>query len=581
MSTLNLRVFFDAKDNMSGPMKAIIGGSQNLGTAFKKTRTELKALQDQQGHINRYKETQTALEATANKTAEYRSELKQLQSLQKNGNTLTETQLNKIKNLEQGIRRLKSTETTQRNELQNHIQTLQKAGLNVDKLSRGVEQLTDEESALKNKIHLTTMELNKRRDALDKNSKAQERFAKTQAILQKGSDFAKKGLMVAGVGTAAMTVPVKLAIDYESSLADVKKVFNGTEAEFKSINNEIVEMSTRLPMAAKDIAAIVAAGAQSGIASKELTTFAETAVKMGVAFDISAEESGQSMAELRTAFRMSQAQVTTLADQINYLGNNTPAAAKGILEIVQRIGPLGEVGGFAASSIAALGATLRGMGIQEEIAATGIKNTMLALVAGESATKGQISAYKELGLDYGKVAKDMQKDANGTTLMVLKQIAALDKYKQASVLSDLFGKESLSAIAPLLTNMSALEKNLGLVADKSQYAGSMEKEYAARAATSANNIKLLKNGVAALGIDIGNVLLPPLNSLILKVRTFTNDVRNWAKENPALAATLTKVAVAGIVLLGGISALVLGIVTLLGPLAILKMTFGALGIGFG
>lgn len=581
MSTLNLRVFFDAKDNMSGPMKAIIGGSHNLGTAFKQTRTELKALQDQQGHINRYKETQTALEATANKTAEYRSELKQLQSLQKNGSTLTETQLNKIKNLEQGIRRLKSTETTQRNELQNHIQTLQKAGLNVDKLSKGVKQLTDEESALKHKIHLTTMELNKRRDALDKNSKAQERFAKTQAILQKGSDFAKKGLMVAGVATAAMTVPVKLAIDYESSLADVKKVFNGTEAEFKSINNEIVEMSTRLPMAAKDIAAIVAAGAQSGIASKELTTFAETAVKMGVAFDISAEESGQSMAELRTAFRMSQAQVTTLADQINYLGNNTPAAAKGILEIVQRIGPLGEVGGFAASSIAALGATLRGMGIQEEIAATGIKNTMLALVAGESATKGQISAYKELGLDYGKVAKDMQKDANGTTLMVLKQIAALDKYKQASVLSDLFGKESLSAIAPLLTNMSALEKNLGLVADKSQYAGSMEKEYAARAATSANNIKLLKNGVAALGIDIGNVLLPPLNSLILKARTFTNDVRNWAKENPALAATLTKVAVAGIVLLGGISALVLGIVTLLGPLAILKMTFGALGIGFG
>lgn len=70
---------------------------------LKKTRTELKALQDQQGHINRYKETQTALEATANKTAEYRSELKQLQSLQKNGNTLTETQLNKIKNLEQGI----------------------------------------------------------------------------------------------------------------------------------------------------------------------------------------------------------------------------------------------------------------------------------------------------------------------------------------------------------------------------------------------------------------------------------------------------------------------------------------------
>ena len=56
--------------------------------------------------------------------------------------------------------------------------------------------------------------------------------------------------------------------------------------------------------------------------------------------------------------------------------------------------------------------------------------------------------------------------------------------------------------------MEALEKNLGLVADKSKYAGSMEQEYAARAATSANNIQLLKNSVSALGIDMGTVLLP-------------------------------------------------------------------------
>ncbi|WP_334420796.1 phage tail tape measure protein [Acinetobacter soli] len=580
MATLNLQVLFDAKDKITGPMKVIIGGSQDLSKAFKQTSAELKALQDQQRSIDRFKQTQTALEKTQQTLKGYRQELKELQKIEKSGNTLTDTQIKKMSSLEQGIRRLKSTEASQRNELNAHTQALNKAGFNVDKVAKGVDRLTQEESDLKNKIHQTTMELNKRRVELDKNNESQKRFAKTQAALQKGADFAKKSMVVAGAATVAMVVPVKLAIDYESSLADVKKVFNGTEAEFKSINTEILDMSTRLPMAAKDIAAIVAAGAQSGIASKELTTFAETAVKMGVAFDISAEQSGQSMAELRTAFRMSQDQVTTLADQINYLGNNTPAAAKGIMEIVQRIGPLGEVGGFAASSIAALGATLRGMGISEEIAATGIKNTMLALVAGESATKGQKAAYEELGLDYTKIAKNMQKDANGTTLMVLKQIAKLDKYKQAAVLADLFGKESLSAIAPLLTNMEALEKNLGLVADKSKYAGSMEQEYAARAATSANNIQLLKNSVSALGIDIGTVLLPPLNMVIDKARGLTNQVIAWAKENPALAATLTKIAVGGILLLGGLSALALGITALLGPIAILKVTLGTLGLGF-
>ncbi|WP_288395580.1 phage tail tape measure protein [uncultured Acinetobacter sp.] len=580
MATLNLQVLFDAKDKITGPMKVIIGGSQDLSKAFKQTSAELKALQDQQRSVDRFKQTQTALEKTQQTLKGYRQELKELQKIEKSGNTLTDTQIKKMSSLEQGIRRLKSTEASQRNELNAHTQALSKAGFNVDKVAKGVDRLTQEESDLKNKIHQTTMELNKRRVELDKNNESQKRFTKIQSALQKGSDFAKKSMVVAGAATVAMVVPVKLAIDYESSMADVKKVFNGTEAEFKSINTEILDMSTRLPMAAKDIAAIVAAGAQSGIASKELTTFAETAVKMGVAFDISAEQSGQSMAELRTAFRMSQDQVTTLADQINYLGNNTPAAAKGIMEIVQRIGPLGEVGGFAASSIAALGATLRGMGISEEIAATGIKNTMLALVAGESATKGQKAAYKELGIDCAKVAKDMQKDANGTTLMVLKQIAKLDKYKQAAVLADLFGKESLSAIAPLLTNMEALEKNLGLVADKSKYAGSMEQEYAARAATSANNIQLLKNSVSALGIDIGTVLLPPLNMVIDKARGLANQVIAWAKENPALAATLTKIAVGGILLVGGLSALALGITALLGPIAILKVTLGTLGLGF-
>lgn len=581
MASLNLQVLFNGVDKLSGPMKVIIGGTTDLGKAFKQTNSELKSLQDQQRNIDRFKSTQANLEKTQASLKQYREEHKQLQAVQKSGATLTSQQEQKINNLEKGIRRLKSTEASQKNELIAHTQVLQKSGIQINQLSKGVERLTDEESQLKNKIHLTTMELNKRRDALDKNAEAQKKYAKTQTALQKGSEFAKKGLMIAGAATATLTVPVKLAIDFESSMADVKKVFNGTEAEFKAINGEIINMSTRLPMAAKDIAAIVASGAQSGIASRELTTFAETAVKMGVAFDITAEQSGQSMAELRTAFRMSQTEVTTLADQINYLGNNTPAAAKGILEIVQRIGPLGEVGGFAASSIAALGATMRGMGINEEIAATGIKNTMLALVAGESATKSQKAAFNELGLDSAKIAKQMQQDANGTTLAVLKSVSQLDKYKQAAVLQNLFGKESLGAIAPLLTNMQTLEKNLGLVADKTKYAGSMEAEYAARAATTANNLQLLKNSVSALAIDIGNVLLPPLNSVITKIRTVSNSVTAWVKENPALAATLTKVAVGGVLLLGGISALALGVLTFLGPLAMLRLSLTTLGSGAG
>lgn len=408
---------------------------------------------------------------------------------------------------------------------------------------------------------------NKAIDDANKRTKAlKENMTNLQGIAQ-------KGLAVGSIGLVGAGVAAKEAIAFESAMADVKKVFSGTDAELKALNDEIINMSTRLPMAANDIAKIAAAAGQAGIATKEITRFTEDAVKMGVAFDISAEEAGQSMAELRTAFKMNQDEVVALADKINYLGNTTPAAAKGITEIVQRIGPLGEVGGFASGSIAALGATIRGMGVQEEVAATGIKNMMLSLVAGESATKSQAAAYKSLGLDSTKVAKSMQVDSEKTVLTVLKAVSKLDKYKQAATLKELFGSESLGSIAPLLTNMAALEKNLEAVADKTKYAGSMEAEYAARAATTENQIILTQNTIKALAIEFGSTLLPVINEGLKAFQNVIQNVRAWAKENPELANTIFKIALGASALVAGLSALALGAIAFIGPI---MMVVGAL-----
>ncbi len=573
MADLKLEVLFNAVDKLSGPIKTIVGGSKTLSDAFKKTSSELKALEAQQRKISGFRQLKEQSDKTAQAIEQNKETLKQLKTAMNIG-APTQQMVKDLARAEAAQKRLKAAQKNQGTEMTALVRELNQAGISVDNLA-------DDESELKNKIHLTTMEINKQKESLERHQKTQKQYEQMQGRMAKASDLAKKGLMVAGAGAAAMAIPVHLAIDYESAMADVKKVVNfETPQQFKIMGDDIIRLSTKLPMAAKDIAAIVAAGGQSGIAKNELLGFAESAVKMGVAFDISAQESGQAMAELRTAFKMSQTEVVSLADKINYLGNNTPAAAKGIMDIVQRIGPLGEVGGFASGSIAALGATIRGMGVAEEIAATGIKNMMLALVAGESATKGQRAAYKDLGLDAGQVAKDMQTDAEATTLKVIRSISKLDKYKQAATLKELFGSESLGSIAPLLTNMEALEKNLSMVGDKSKYAGSMQAEYAARAATTANNIQLAKNQVAGLAINIGNVLLPPINTMLGKFTSVMAVVQDWASRNPALASSLVKIAVGGIAIIGVISALSLGVLALIGPLAMLKMTFSTLGIGF-
>ncbi len=207
-----------------------------------------------------------------------------------------------------------------------------------------------------------------------------------------------------------------------------------------------------------------------------------------------------------------------------------------------RIGPLAEVAGLASGQIAAMGATLAGVGIQEDVAATGMKNFFLTLTAGASATKQQQQTFKALRLDAKKLAVDMQKDAQGTMLRVLTAVSKVDKPKQASVLQQLFGRESIEAIAPMLTNLDKLKENLDKVTDSTKFANSMNQEYAARAATTANNIQLFTNRVIALGVNVGNVMLPPLNSFLGLAGPITDGIAAMAAANPWLIQGLVGAA---------------------------------------
>lgn len=345
-----------------------------------------------------------------------------------------------------------------------------------------------------------------------------------------------------GAATYAMAEPIRDAMKFESAMSDVRKVVDMTGEEFKGMSNDILDMTTKIPMTAEEISKIVASGGQAGIDKSELLQFAESAAKMGVAFDISAEEAGDMMATWRTAFKMNQSQVVELSDKINYLGNTTAASADKISDVVTRIGPLGEVGGVASGEIAALGASMVSTGVKSDVAATGIKNFILGMTAGEGATDSQAAAFEKLGLNAVDMSKRMQTNAKGAILDVLDAIKGLDKSEQATVLKDLFGKESIGAIAPLLSNLDALKGNFDKVADSANYAGSMEAEYAARSQTAENGMQLMKNAVSRLSILLGSALLPSLAKTAEMLTGVVKWVADFVAEYPAIGGTIYGIA---------------------------------------
>lgn len=345
--------------------------------------------------------------------------------------------------------------------------------------------------------------------------------------------------------------PVQEAMQFESVMADVKKVVDfDTPEQFRKMGDDITNLSKNIPMTAEELAKIVAAGGQSGIARQDLTAFAEAAAKMGVAFDITADQAGDMMAKWRTAFKMNQQDVVTLADKINYLGNTTAASAPLISDVVTRIGPLGAVGGLASGEIAAMGASLVGSGIQSEVAATGLKNFILAMTAGESATKKQNEAFAALGFNAQDMAERMQKDAKGAIIALLSSMKNLDAVQQPQVLKDLFGKESIQAIAPLLNNLDELKRNFNGVADATKYTGSMQAEFDARSKTTENSVKLMENRMKAAQKAIGKGLLPVVTVGAEYLGGFATAVGNFANEYPGMTSGVLAVAGAVATLVG-------------------------------
>lgn len=399
-----------------------------------------------------------------------------------------------------------------------------------------------------------------------------------------GFDALQTAGLAATAGLGAMAYGIKGAVDeamkFESAMADIKKVvdFDSPEGLVK-MKADLIALSGELPIAFDGLAQIAAAAGQAGIAAGEIVAFTEAAAKMGVAFDISADEAGQAMAEMRIAFKMNQSEVETLADKINYLGNTTPNAAAGIMNVVQRVGSLGQVAGVSADTIAAMAASL--VGVAPEVAATGLKNMFMALSKGEGATKKTAKAFQSLGLDVKKTTDKMQTDSVGAIMEIIHSIKQLPKEAQAAKIQEIFGMEALPVIAQMVDNTEFLEENLRKVGDASLYAGSMAGEYEARAGTLQNSMQILANKTQNAKAAIGEAFAPAVAKLTEVLAPIIDSIQKWASQNPKLVTAIAVVTAGVLGLVAGLGLLATAFLAVSGGISAIAGVASLAGTAIG
>ncbi|MBN9033754.1 MAG: phage tail tape measure protein [Rhizobiales bacterium] len=328
---------------------------------------------------------------------------------------------------------------------------------------------------------------------------------------------------------------VGAAMRFESAFADVKKVVDGTDQQLDFIRQTIKQMSTEMPIASEDMAALFASAAESGVATNDLKEFAEMAARVGIAFDMSAGDAGESLAKLKTQLGLTVAETGDMADAINHLSNSMASKAKDVTDFMLRVGSLAEMGGLTKEQVAAMGSAMIAAGAQAETAGTAMQNVIKAMTKGDSAKKSQREVAATLGLDLPTLAKQMQKDAPGAIKSVLKAIAKMPKDRHIALISDFFGDEA-KAFAPLIGNLGLLDQALDSVSDKAKFGGSAFREYTARANTTANVLQLLRNRFNNIFETFGESFLPTIRNAALGV----NDILDTLGERATIFDKMSK-----------------------------------------
>lgn len=354
--------------------------------------------------------------------------------------------------------------------------------------------------------------------------------------------------VIASVGTVIM--PIKVAMDFETSMAEVRKVVDfDTPQQFKQMGDDLLQMTHRIPMAGRELAQIAASGGQLGIARKDIAGFTETVAKMSVAFDMAADQAGDSMAKLANVYKIPIAQIGRLGDAINHLSNSSPAKAENIINALERVGGVAKQFGLTELQTASLANAFISLGRRPEVAATAINGMLTKLATADRQGKKFQTALKAIGTSAQELKANIAKNGEQALVDFLKQLNKLPKAEQMGALVDLFGLEYADDVAVLAGNIEAYEKSIRALKEtgsdgKPLFAGSMDKEFAARSATTANNVQLLKNQLMHLAISIGSVMLPAVNSLVAGLKPWVDYFIRLSEAHPELVRNVYKLIAA-------------------------------------
>ncbi|MBR9984183.1 MAG: phage tail tape measure protein [Wolbachia endosymbiont of Homalodisca vitripennis] len=540
MSTLSIKIGAVLDGSFSTVIKGSSSQLTHLGENIRKLDSSLKSVSKfkQLGH-----DVLTSRRSWKGFEDQVKSLAKQMKAIEKPSKTL-KAEFDKAKT---SATKAKEAYLKKRDALHSFNEEVRKSGRNIKSLVSDQYKLGSSIEALKGKY-----------------GKLGSAIRSHQSFLASKAHFKSQIIETIGLGLT-LAAPIKVAIDFESAMADVKKVvkFDDETKEVDKFAQKLKEMSRTIPLSAAELAQIAASGGQLGIDKNDLIKFTTVVAKMTTAFDMSAEEAGNAIAKISNVYGIKVDGMENVGNIINHLSDNTAAKAKEMVLTLNRIGGNAKQFGLEIDQASSLASAFISLGKQPEKAATAINNFLSKLQTAREQSPEFHDALDEMGTSIEELEQTIKKNPQEAILQFLETLKEIDDQERAGILMNLFGAGFQDDIALLVGSLDIYKKAIEHLADKEKYNASMQEEFNNRTNTTANKLQLLKNAIAETGMNLGSVMLPTLNYVAGSLKAITERIASFAEKHPILTTAIMSTLAALI----SLKVLVVGVgygITLLG-----------------
>jgi len=379
---------------------------------------------------------------------------------------------------------------------------------------------------------------------IDKISQVVDNINKKNEKLHKTLNRVSAGAAIGATAIAgALTMSAKSAIEFQDQLADVAKTTGLEGKELEDYGNSILDLAKTTRSSIDDLTKIGAIAGQLGIAPENLAEFTkqanEFAVALGDDYAGGVEEAISSVGKLNKLFKDTKTlnpaeSLQRTGSVLNHLSSVGSATASNMNDFLLRMGALPDALKPSYTETAALGATLEELGLNSEVASSGLTN--LLIKAGV-----EVGAFAQQMKISSKSAQDLLNNNPAQfAVQFAKSFKGLNAVQIAKRLDDLKIKSNeVTKVVGLLASGSELyTQRLEQSNTAMQEATSLTMEYATKNDTVAAKIKIAENNFQAMSITLGTQLLPLLAELLEMILPILSAVIDWIKENPKLAKTL-------------------------------------------